>query len=351
MTLRFAGLVTRYACLGALVLRVNTSLAQTDSPVELAWEAPENCPQQLEVEQQVRALVGTSSGERMNPLRVHGAIEPLGERYRLTLFIERSATRGTRVIESDDCNSLGKAAAVVLGLLVQKERTLGRELSDSELNGQPDRPAKPPGEAERPPPKKQLPPPVVQPPPKPPRPWHVLLRIPDASLDFNTLPRLGYGIGMGVGMSYYAWRAILAGAMYPMQDQTSSGLQPYRTEYRRKSLEAMVCYGWRSNAIEVAPCAVLTGDAVSASASGEQLRSQDQTARFISVGGGISGFLHLGRFVSLVATGTGRITTNRTEFQVTRASELASIPGPELAEPYRVPLVTLSASLACEWIF
>jgi hypothetical protein len=347
---RFVGLATRCACLGALILRVNTSRAQTDEPVELVWEAPENCPQQLEVEQQVRSLVGTSSGERMNPLRVHGAIEPLGERYRLTLFIERSATRGTRVIESDDCNSLGKAAAVVLGLLVQKERTLGRELSDSEINGQPDRPPKPPGEVEHLPPKKQPTPPVLQPTPRPPRPWHVLLRIPDASLDFNTLPRLGYGMGVGVGMSYYAWRAILAGAIYPMQDQTLSGLQLYRAEYRRRSLEASVCHGWRSNVVEVAPCAVLAGDAVSARASGEHLSSHDQTARWISVGGGISGFLHLGRYVSLVASGTGRFTTNRTQFLVNQTSELAGLDlGLEVA--HRVPLVTLSASLACEWIF
>ena len=105
----------------ALWVQSEVCLAQTDLPVELSWEAPENCPQQPEVQQQIRALVGTlGETQRSNPLHVSGVIEPFNERYRLTLLIERKATHGTRVIESEDCQSLGKAAAVVLGLLVRR---------------------------------------------------------------------------------------------------------------------------------------------------------------------------------------------------------------------------------------
>ena len=137
-------LVTYSASVCVLMLRVNICLAQADTPVELTWEAPENCSQKLsDVQQQLRALVGATSDELLSPLRAHGTIEPLDKRYRLTLVIERSATRGVRVIESDDCHSLGKAAAVVLGLLVQKERTLGRELSETEISGQPQPPSEP----------------------------------------------------------------------------------------------------------------------------------------------------------------------------------------------------------------
>ena len=133
--------LNRCAWVCGVLLQVNLCLAQPGEPVELTWEAPQNCSQLSEVQQQLRVLVGTSSNELTSPLRAHGTIEPLGKRYRLTLVIERSTTRGMRVIESDDCHSLGKAAAVVLGLLVQKERALGRELSESEISGQPQPPS------------------------------------------------------------------------------------------------------------------------------------------------------------------------------------------------------------------
>ena len=341
--MRSMTLVTRSACVVALVLRANSSLAQADTPVQLSWEAPKNCPQQPEVDQQVRTLVGTAGSEPASPLQAHGIIESLDQHYRLTLFIERGATHGTRTIESEDCKSLGKAAAVVLGLLVQRERTLGRELSESEISGQPEAPAKP---VDQPPAPKQAPPPAPPPLPSSPGPsrlWHLLLRAPEGKAGFMTLPRVGYGVGLGVGVAYRTWRAIVTGTMYQSQDQGSTGLQLYQVHYGRKTLEFLGCHGWRSGLVEVAPCAVIAADAVSAHASGDYLVARDQTALWLSVGGGISGYLHLHRYLSLVATGTGLVTTKRARFLVGTVTETEPV--------HRVPLATLDASLAFEWIF
>ena len=158
-----------------------------------------------------------------------------------------------------------------------------------------------------------------------------------------TLPRVGYGIGLGVGVAYKAWRAIVAGALYQPQDEVSTGVQPYRVEFRQKTVEMMGCHGWRSGAVEVAPCAVLAADDVSAQASGDSLVSTNRTAFWISVGGGISGYLHLFSHLSLVASGNGLIATKRSRFLI------GTLTG--MQQAHKVPVGTASGSLACEWIF
>ncbi len=340
-------LATCSASVCALILQVNTCLGQADTPVELTWEAPENCAQQAQVQQQLRALIG-SRGENTNPLQAHGTIEPIGKRYRLTLVIERSATRGIRVIESDDCHSLGKAAAVVLGLLVQKERALGRELSESEISGQPQPPSEPVKQP-TPVPSKQVPPTApARPQPPPPstqlsRSWHLVVHAPEARVNFLTLPHVGYGMGLGVGVAYKTWRAMVDGMFYPSQDEVSTGGQPYRVEFARKTVEMMGCHGWRSGSVEVAPCGVLVADDVSAKASGDSLVATNRTAFWISIGGGISGYVHLFRYLSLVASGNGLIATKRTRFLIGTFSGMQ--------QAHKVPLGTANGSIACEWIF
>ena len=232
----------------------------------------------------------------------------------------------------------------MLGLLVQKERVLGRELSESEISGQPQEPEKS-GDH---PPLKELPPAEPpKPPPPPPIPqsrshWHFLLRAPEASVNFMTLPRVGRGIGLGVGIAYETWRVIVVGTYY-MSQYDAAALNLYQVDYHRKFLELQGCHGWRSGSFEVAPCAVLSADDILAHASGDSLVSKDQRADWISIGSGISGYLHFQRHLALVVTGVGRIATNRVGFLV------GTVTGVEQA--HRVPWGALDASLGCEWIF
>jgi hypothetical protein len=346
--MRLLQLVSHSIHVSIILLRVNVCFAQSDTPVELTWQAPKLCPQEPEVQQQLRALVGTSSSERTSPLQANGTIEPSGVRYRLTLFIGRTATHGTRVIESDDCKSLAKAAIVVLVLLVQKEETLGRELSESEISGQPEPPKEPPKPSahvpatETPPAEPPKPHPLPSS-PGPSSPWRFLLRAPEARVDFMTLPRVGYGIGLGAGVAYREWRASVRGTIYKTESVMSLSLQPYQVQYHRESIGVLGCYGWRSGLVEVAPCAELEADRIFAHASGDNLVSTDRTAFWISIGGGISGYLHVHRHAALVAMGTGRVTTNRASFLV------GTFTGTEQAQ--RVPLVTFDATLGCEWFF
>ncbi len=346
--MRLLQLVSQSICASVVMLRVNVCFAQPETPVEVTWEAPKNCPQELEVQQQMRALVGTSSSEKTSPLQAHGTIEPADGRYRLTLLITRNLAHGTRIIESDDCRSLAKAATVILVLLAQKEKTLGRELSESELSGQPEQAPEPPITRDSTAAKELPPAEPPEPRPLPPSAessslWHFLLRAPQATVDFTTLPRIGFGIGLGVGVAYRSWRAFVSGKYYATESVVSPGPHPYQMQYRRESLDVLGCYGWRSGWIEVAPCAGLTANRVAVHASGEELVSRDRSPLWVSIGSGISGYLHLHRHAALVVMGTGQITTNRARFLV------ETLTGTEQAQ--RVPLVTFDASLACEWNF
>ncbi len=320
--------------------------AQADtSPVDLEWSAPANCPQQNDVQQQLMALLGQpKSATVTTPLHVSGAIEPSGERYRLTLKLERSENRGTRTIDSDDCKSLGKAAAVIVGLLVQKERLLGRELSNEELSGNA---TAPPATVAPPPPKAKpqapIPPPPPQTPPPPLRRWHILLRAPEAKVDALLLPKASRGLGLAVGVSIDAWRVLLEGTLYESQSHVTRGLQDFTATYKHRALQVAGCRGFGTGLVEVAPCVLVSGNYLVSNASGSNLVSSDQTAILFSAGGGISGYLYIQRYVALVASGGARFVLNRPEFQVTTLTSTETA--------HKVPPGTLDATVAVEWIF
>ena len=348
--MRLPALSTMAACLSAVLLGSNVCLGQASESVELSWVAPENCPQQSQVQHQLQALFGNSSSDTQSPLIARGSITSVDGHYRLTLYIERRAAHGVRLIESDDCQSLGNAAAVVLGLLVEKERALGRELSETEISNNPEQ-ARPPDN----PPKPELAPEaaklvVLQPVTQVERPWHLLLRAPVGSVNYLALPQVGWGVGLGIGVSYNKWRVVAAGTFFQAQEQLATA-HPYRVEYRRKTLELVGCHGWRSGAFELAPCGVVTADNVNVHASmkdalagaNDSFTATDRKSYWLSLGGGISGFLYLQRHVALLVSGAGRITTNQVRFAVGTATGVD--------QAHRVPLGTLDAAIACEWIF
>jgi hypothetical protein len=339
------------ACALMFSLQAGVCLAQTDVPLELAWEAPENCPRQIEIQEQIRTLVG-AQGETQpsSRLRAQGIIEPINERYRLTLLIQESTTKGTRVIESEDCESLGKAAAIVLGLLVRQKRTLGRELSDSEIAGQSDQRPKPPEAGERP----TTPIDLARPGERSENssqpsslahtsPWRLLVQVPAVSVDFSILPRASFGVGLGIGMAHDTWRAFVSGGLGLPQTKTSTGVPPYEADFHRWSLRAWACRGWRSNAFEVAPCVLVAFDDVKGQASGDRLVPTVRNAAWLSIGGGIAGYLHIHHNLSFLANGSGRIMTDRPQFLVQTETDLI--------RAHQVPLVAFESSLGCEWIF
>ena len=324
-------------------------LANQAPLVELTWEAPANCPQQTEVQEQIQSLVsGLEQAQWQPSLRARGAIEFNGEQFELTLLIQRGRSTGKRVIASDDCRSLGKAAAVVIGLLMRKEQKLGRQLSAGEMNDSVElsaRTSEPssgvpevaaagaPGSSLR----RYDATTATQ--------WHPFIVGPNLTLDFGTLPKLGVGVGLGVGLVARSWRVFVSGEFWSSQTkQLPQGLgQSSAATFQRKSVELAGCRGWSRYLFEFAPCVQLALDHVTAQAAGDRVTPTSQGANLVSVGGGFTGFWHPGHRASLFLMAMGRVATHRPTFVVQ---------GPfGTDEAHTIPPAALVTSFGCMWIF
>lgn len=306
---------------------------------ELEWQGPPNCPEQSEVTEQVRAILGAAPGATLpDGMHARGVIEPIDERFQLTLTVRVGSAERSRVIASDDCASLGKAAAVVLSLLIRRANESGTKLSEMDLGGAFDPPAASiePARSKAPPP----PLPVVK---KNERRWNWLVWTPTVSVDYLMLPKVGYGVGVAVGVTRDAWRGLVAGTFWPEQQVAGGGVEPYEAFFKRKSVEIWGCRGWRGGAFEVAPCGLATVDLISASASGDRFTTKPHHIPIVSVGSGLVGFWHMSRKLRLFLSTTGRIAVYRTDFVVDGMMESV--------DAHVVPWGTLGTSMGIELVF
>jgi hypothetical protein len=268
-------------------------------------------------------------------MHVSGVVVSKEGRFELTLLITEGESTGQRVISSDDCHNLDRAAAVVLGLLIRQRQGLAANDSNRDTHNEPVTPTNQTAQDSAPAPPKTA--------TKTPNPWRPFLRVPNLVADFWTLPKVNVGIGLAIGLYHAPWRWSLSGTLWQSQSKDSANSLSYRTRFRHQSIEAWTCRGWSSSNFEVTPCVLLALDHVSARASGNQLNSETQGALPISVGTGALGYWHLGHSASLVLGATGRVMTSRPEFVV------EGLVGTERV--YRLPLGTVVATAACEWVF
>ncbi|HEY5959559.1 MAG TPA: hypothetical protein VIV60_23545, partial [Polyangiaceae bacterium] len=336
-------------------LRAADRVEQRENPLEFTWSAPTHCPQRADVMKHIESLLRDSEGmPSRSSVVARGVIEPAGERYQLTLTLREEDTTGKRVVTADNCDSLGKAAAVIVGLLIRRERQLGRQLSGQEISGvladpanSPKLSANPderdvsagsqPKEADQ---NRQLNPTA---PAGVDSDWHLALFAPLVSLDYRTLPKEAIGIGLAIGVLRESWRLMLATQFFLPQSKASPNTSVYEAKFQRESIELWGCHGWRWHALELAPCAQLQLDLIQARASGDRLSSLARWVPVPSAGGGLLALWHLHPRASLVVAGSGRAFLFRPEFMVE---------GIELTEQaHREPFGTLVASVASEWIF
>ncbi len=92
----------------------------TVSGLELAWDAPEGCPDGKAVRAQVLRLAGaTTQASRL--VRAKGAIRSVGTGLILSLVTEFDAVAGERTLRGVSCDSLTTAAALVLAMIVNPD--------------------------------------------------------------------------------------------------------------------------------------------------------------------------------------------------------------------------------------
>lgn len=328
--------------------------AQEPYPLELTWDAPQSCPQLDEVEEQIRTLVsGLTDGHWQSSMRARGTIVGSGPRFELTLVIQQGQSSGRRVIASDDCDSLGKAAAVVLGLLIRKER-LGRDLSEREISGETEQPtqsgaaasaAASPAPSVRPePPQAKQSSPLAVSTTTPTEISSLILVAPNLVLDVGTLPGTGYGAGLGAGIAAERWRVFVTGNQWLSQSTRPFAEQLFQATFRRRSADVTGCFVWSLHRVfDAGPCAQFAVDLLSAEASGGRLLSNSETSVLFSVGAGLGAFWHFTPSTAIAFTAMGRLATRRPTFVLETPFGADGV--------YTVPSVSAGASLGLVWIF
>ncbi|HET7543211.1 MAG TPA: hypothetical protein VFK05_25230 [Polyangiaceae bacterium] len=348
--------------------------------VQLRWQAPANCPQEAQVRQKLRSLLGPSAGDTTaSRLRAEGQIETVGERFRLTLNIHYDLVNGTRVVQANSCEDLGGVAAVTLALLFRAEhnsstpltardlggtsanvgadgRTIGSEnqragsaedtaetreqstdaarkssaaaatpdkVEDSEQQRKSEADAGQEAEADGAQPRRN----------------RFLLRVPELRTDIGVLPNASYGLGLGVGMRHDAWRFLLSGSLWLAQNYESDEFVGYGAHYGRVSGELSACHGFHMTAFELAPCALVWLDDVAARATGVGVSSTNPRTAWLSLGAGLQGIWSLGRHAALVFGVNGRVATSRPRFVMESVGEISQV-GP----------VALGVALGLEWL-
>jgi hypothetical protein len=353
----------------ALLLATRTGAAQTGIPVQLAWQAPANCPQEVQVRQKLREQLGASAADAASSrLRAEGQVEAIGERFRLTLNIHYDLVNATRVVHASSCEDLSGVAAVTLALLFRAEHSSSAPLTERDLGGGAAAAGaenRAEGVAERgsvdengrggadqgvaatsPSPEK----PTVNEQEHPsesgaanPARWQFAFRVPELRAELGVLPEPSYGIGLAAGVRHEAWRFLASGTLWLAQEYEPGPFLGYGAHFGRVSGELSVCRGWRFTGFELAPCVLLSLDDVSARGTGVGISSTNPRTAWVSVGAGVQGLWSLSRKVALVFGINARVATSKPRF-------VSASVGQGDGEIAQVGPAALGAILGCEWL-
>ncbi|MBC8072787.1 MAG: hypothetical protein IAG13_30985, partial [Deltaproteobacteria bacterium] len=181
-----------------LALALRAAQVEAADGFELAWDAPERCPDQLAVEQRIHALLSASSvAGRGQGVRAWGHVELHDAGFRLELRLEADHRNGVRRIESRSCQELAHAAALIVSIAI--DPSLAANAPDAI-------------EAPHPEPHPE-PEPVVEPPI--PTPGHDDERAPQSRQSRGAADavdprrrRIGFGLHAGAGIDALLWRPV-----------------------------------------------------------------------------------------------------------------------------------------------
>jgi len=189
----------------------------------LEWTAPPECPNEQLVTSQVSALAGETLARQ--PLSVRARIVAGNEhRYRLEL---RVATReeDARVIESDDCQKLAEATALIVSLhLSSRAKSESKDVNVA------------------PPPAAPLPP-ETRPPERAARRTHGGLGV-DVSGDLGTLPTIAWGAGFRGYVSRGLLRGELGAMLWPRSEATAQSPFGGGASISLRTLALAGCWTW-----------------------------------------------------------------------------------------------------------
>ncbi|HEY6078996.1 MAG TPA: hypothetical protein VIW29_09350 [Polyangiaceae bacterium] len=123
-------------------------------PLDFTWTAPDTCPTQAEVVEQLSRAVD-AGGKELPQLTARALVQQDGSAWRLELTTEMDGRRGTRQLEADSCEGLARAATLVLALTLGEGMARRQAQEEEKQAAPPAPPPLPPVRAEPPPPPQQ----------------------------------------------------------------------------------------------------------------------------------------------------------------------------------------------------
>jgi hypothetical protein len=345
---------------GSLLLAASIAFASPAfAELELRWNAPASCPSRNEVVERIEKLAGSAIDQTAG-LSLEGNIEQVGGRYRLTLLVRSDGDVRKRVIDSENCADLAGAAAVTVALLLGVDMSSIEQATDGGQGGtsgvagagagasgqagsnenapdarkQAEATPKPPASQETP-----VPPPEVTSPPNGSG-VAAILRVPIAAADLGPMPRPAFGVGLGAGMRYDAWRIIVAGRLSLKQtiDAPDSG-GAFGAELQRMTGDLTFCHGFRYDRFEVAPCAGISLEYLTARGFGEDVIPSSERAFWPAPSAGGVAHWYALESLAIFFGVTGYIEVSRPRIVIDGLGEVA-----------RLAPAAIGATFGAEWI-
>jgi len=309
--------------------------------VELQWDVPAGCPSAARVSERIRKLAGpikTSS----TPLRAEATITRRDDgKLHLHLVIHAGDAVGARDVDAKSCDDLGGVAAVALALLLRSPDPLvAKDLSavpedvtpsegggpgnTTESTSTPENTNQPGGTTAPSQPNAPSTPPQSEPDSRARTgesrasrlDWHLLLRAPVGALAIGPLPNASLGVMLGVGVRLSRWSILAEGALWSTQSDSLADSPGASAELERKSARLDFCYSIGSPRWQIAPCALLGLEHISARGSGSYVAAQSASTTWIAPGLGLASGLEIASWLELVATAAAQIETARPEILV-----------------------------------
>ena len=318
--------------------------AQPVQPVDLEWSAPADCPRLEDVQARIRKLAGTQRGSAV-PLRAEAIVARRDDgRLHLRLVLHAGELVEERNISSRSCSALAGATAVLVALMFRsgglpaaRHEPAGLPATDEQgSEGGTEQAASPPGASDR-----EAKPSIIAlakplrlaevPNSGSPRRWRWLAQLPLGVVSIGPLATPSLGVALAGGVSIDQWRFLARGTAWLSQYSAGADqFEPYGARIRRTSLTILACRSLRLSRFELAPCATVALNHLSARGEGAHIAPRTARATWAAVGLGLHARFHVVSWMSLVLSADGELGTSRPQFVIDGVGQVRAL-GPGAA--------------------
>ncbi len=274
------------------------------APLVLTWDAPATCPEKAFVESEVLRLLGGSAASETERLTAKARVTEAGDVWRVDIDAARGATRTTRTFRGNECASVARAAALMIALVINpalivdpKELAAPSEPPTPKISG--------PVSAQEP--KKQEAPPT---PPPTRRSLEVFASV-GAMADVHTLPKVGFGPTLALGISIERVTLEATAAFAPNRDMPLTDKAGVGATFQKLSVGTRSCVLALHSELTLGPCLGIEASQVRAKSFGIQVPGESMIRWAEGLAGGQLGWRFSAHFGVRLDAGAGVLLARR----------------------------------------